>query len=105
VNQKRVSVSRKVVNEVPEINAEENGEKAKIVDNSKNGITIEIVKQKDGKEVIEKFEARSAEELEERITIAMLARCDARQTLECRNELRSRCAAGHVGNRGDLVVR
>ena len=66
IGQFRFSVSRKVVNGVKETNVQENGEKYRIVEDPNNGLTVEIAKQQNGKEVTEKFEAGNADELKKK---------------------------------------
>lgn len=66
-------VSSRTVNGVKQIDAEENGEKVKIVDDPANGITVEITKKKNGKEVTEKFSARDRAELKKKHPAADLA--------------------------------
>lgn len=57
------NVRTKITNGVKEIEAEENGQKVKIVDDPQNGIKLEITETKDGKETTRKVEAKNAEEL------------------------------------------
>jgi hypothetical protein len=57
------NVRTKITDGVKEIEAEENGQKVKIVDDPKNGIKLEITETKDGKETTRKVEAKNAEEL------------------------------------------
>jgi tetratricopeptide (TPR) repeat protein len=56
-------VRTKIVNGVKEIEAEEDGQKVKIVDDPNNGIKLEITEKKDGKETTRKIEAKDAEDL------------------------------------------
>jgi hypothetical protein len=58
---KRVTV--KDVNGVKDIDAEEADRKIKIHDDPAKGIEMEITEKKDGKDVIQKYEAKNAEEL------------------------------------------
>ena len=53
----------KTTNGVKQVAVEQDGKKIKIVDDSKKGIRVEIVTKKNGKDVTEAFEAKSADEL------------------------------------------
>ena len=58
-----LKISTRINNGVKETEVEENDQKIKIHDDPKQGISVEITKKKDGKDVTEKFEAKNAEEL------------------------------------------
>ena len=55
-----------VVNNVKTIEGEDDQGKFRIVEDPKEGITVELTRTKDGKEVTEKFQAKNAEELQKK---------------------------------------
>ena len=55
-----------VVNNVKTIEGEDNQGKFRIVEDPKEGITVELTRTKEGKEVTEKFQAKNAEELQKK---------------------------------------
>jgi hypothetical protein len=61
---KKMSV--KNVNGVRDIEAEENGKTVKIHDDPQQGIKVEATSKKDGKDVTEKYEAKTADELKKK---------------------------------------
>jgi len=61
INFKRVSVT--VQNGVTTVDAEENGQKVKILEDPKKGISVEITEDKEGKEETTKYQAANTEEL------------------------------------------
>ena len=61
---RRVSVM--VQNGVTTVDAEENGQKVKILENPKKGITVEITEGKEGKKETNKYQAANAEELKKK---------------------------------------
>ncbi|MFL2480875.1 MAG: hypothetical protein ACJ0K4_15130 [Verrucomicrobiales bacterium] len=61
---RRVSVM--VQNGVTTVDAEENGQKVKILEDPKKGITVEITEGKEGKKETNKYQAANAEELKKK---------------------------------------
>lgn len=61
---RRMSV--KNVNGVKEIEADEDGKTVKILDDPNKGITVEVTQKKDGKDQTDKYEAKTAAELEKK---------------------------------------
>ena len=61
---RRVSVM--IQNGVTTVNAEENGQKVKILKDPKKGITVEITEGKEGKKETNKYQAANAEELKKK---------------------------------------
>lgn len=63
-NARRVSV--RTVNGVKDIDVDEGEEKIKIHDDPNQGISVEVTKKKDGKDVTEKYEAANEDELKKK---------------------------------------
>ena len=61
---KRVSVT--VQNGITKVDAEENGQKVKILDDPENGISVEITEDKEGKKETHKYQAADTEELKKK---------------------------------------